>query len=214
MLRSRLLLLNSLLLLALLGNHWGRRIESATVTQTDIVRNLSLPFRDWKVTNSVVSKSDLAQLEPDDTLVRNYQGPQNAQVEFTVIVGHRKRTVHTPTLCLNGGGWEVLSQRYLDIPIEGRKVHAVRQLMTREGTQAYMTYFFTDGDYSSPSLAQYQTVQLLKRLRASVPLGALVRMIVPITSSPADADEISDSFALATLPRVLNTLHNTHLELH
>jgi len=214
MLRYRLLLLNSLLLLALLGNHWGRRIESATVTQKDILQHLSLPFRDWKVTNAAISDFDRTQLEPDDALVRNYQSAQNEAVELTVIAGHRKRTIHTPTLCMNGGGWEILSQRYLDIPVPGRKVHAVRQLMIREGRQAYMTYFFTDGDYCSPSLAQFQAVQLVKRLKESVPLGALVRMIVPITNSPADAEEISDAFALATLPQVLTTLQNTRLELH
>lgn len=214
MLRSRLLILNSLLLLALLGNHWGRRIESATVAQKDILHHLSLPFRDWKVSDAAISASDWLQLEPDEALVRNYQSPQMEAVELTVIVGHRKRTVHTPTLCMTGGGWEILSQRYLDIPLPGRKIHAVRQLLTREGKQAYMTYFFTDGDYCSPSLAQFQTVQLLKRLKASVPLGALVRMIVPITGNPADADAISDAFALATLPQVLSTLQNTRLELH
>ena len=214
MLRSRLLLLNSLLLLALLGNHWGRRIESATVTQKDILQHLSLPFRDWKVTNGAITPFDRTQLEPDDVLVRNYLSAQKEAVELTVIAGHRKRTVHTPTLCMNGGGWEILSQRYLDIPVPGRKIHAVRQLMTREGKQAYMTYFFTDGDYCSPSLAQFQAIQLVKRLKESVPLGALVRMIVPITDSPANAEEVSDEFALATLPQVLTTLQNTHLELH
>ncbi|MCW3098151.1 MAG: hypothetical protein JWL77_3769 [Chthonomonadaceae bacterium] len=214
MLRSRLLLLNLILLLALLGNHWGRRIESATIAQKDMLTHLSLPFRDWKATDTVITKGEWNELEPDAALIRHYKSPQNEDAELTVVVGHRKRSVHTPTLCMNGGGWDILSQRYLDLPIPGRKVHAVRQLMTRQGKRIYMTYFFTDGDFCSPSLAQFQTVQLMKRLKATIPLGALVRTILPVGDDLADADELSNAFAAATIPEVLNTMQNTRLEMH
>jgi EpsI family protein len=214
LLRSRLLLLNLILLLALLGNHWGRRIESATITQKDTLMHLALPFRDWKITDSKMDKGDWNVLEPDAALIRHYQSPQNEEADLTVVMGHRKRTVHTPTLCMSGGGWEILSQRYLDLPIPGRKVHAVRQLMTRQGKRAYMTYFFTDGDFCSPSLAQFQTVQLLKRLKARIPMGALVRTILPVGDDLAAADELSNAFAAATIPEVLNTVQNARLEMH
>lgn len=209
-----MLLLNTMLLLALLGSRWGRRMESATIAQKDVLQHLSLPFRDWKVTDVPLAPADWNQLEPDGALIRKYQSPQNETAELTVVMGHRKRTVHTPTLCMSGGGWEILSQHYLDLPLPGRKVHAVRQLMTREGGRCLMTYFFTDGDYCSPSLAQFQSVQLVKRLRARVPIGALVRTIVPVGNDQAASEELSDAFALATVPRVLETLQNTRLEMH
>lgn len=214
MLRSRLLLLNAMLLLALLGSHWGRQIESATIAHKDVLERLSLPFRDWKVTNTSIAKSDWDALEPDAALVRQYQSSQNQTAELTVVMGHRKRTVHTPTLCMSGGGWEIVSQRYLDLPIPGRSVHAVRQLMTREGKLVFMTYFFTDGDFCSPSLAQFQAVQLIQRLKASVPIGALVRTILPVGNDQAAADKLSDDFALATIPGILNTIRTTRLEMH
>jgi EpsI family protein len=214
LLRSRLLLLNTMLLLALLGSHWGRQIESATIERKDILQRLSLPFRDWKVTDVSISKSDWDTLQPDGALIRSYQSPQNQTAELTVVMGHRKRTVHTPTLCMSGGGWEIVSQRYLDLPLPGRNVHAVRQLMTRQGKLVQMTYFFTDGDYASPSLAHFQTVQLIKRLRASVPIGALVRTIVPVGDDPAAADALSNAFAAATVPGVLAALNDTRLQTH
>lgn len=214
MLRSRLLLLNTMLLLALLGSRWGRQIESATIAHKDVLQRLSLPFRDWKVSDSAIAKTDWDQLEPDAALVRHYQSPQNQTAELTVVMGHRKRTVHTPTLCMSGGGWEILSQRYLDLPLPGRKVHAVRQLMTRGGQRLLMTYFFTDGDYCSPSLAQFQTIQLIKRLKARVPIGALVRTIVSVGSDQAAAEKLCDDFAVATVPSILDTVRATRLELH
>jgi EpsI family protein len=131
-----------------------------------------------------------------------------------VVMGHRKRTVHTPTLCMTGGGWEVLSQRYFDLPLPGRTVHAARQLMTREGNLVLMTYFFTDGDFSSPSLAHFQTVQLFERLRSSVPLGALVRTIVPVGKDQVAAEALADAFDIATIPGVLQSLRSVRLEIH
>ena len=214
MLRSRLLILNSILLLAVLGSCRARRSESATLARKDVLQRLALPFRDWKASDSSLAKSDWEILEPDAALIRRYEGADNRSAELTVVMGHRKRTVHTPTLCMSGGGWETLSQRYLDLPLPGRKVHAVRQLMTREGKRLLMTYFFTDGDYCSPSLAQFQTVQLIQRLKASVPIGALVRTTVPVGSDQAASEQISDEFAAATVPQILETLRHTRVEMH
>jgi EpsI family protein len=147
LLRSRLLILNTMLLLALLGSHWGRRLDSATIAQKDVLQRLPLPFRDWKSSDATITKSDWEALEPDAALMRNYTSSQNQLVELTIVMGHRKRTVHTPTLCMSGGGWEILSQHYLDLPVPGKQVHAVRQLMTRKGSLLLMTYFFTDGEF-------------------------------------------------------------------
>ena len=213
MLRSRILILNAMLLLALLGSHWGRSLESATIAHKDVLERLALPFRDWKSSDSAIAPSDWKTLEPDAALVRNYHSPQNQSVELTVVMGHRKRTVHTPTLCMTGGGWEILSQRYLDIPLPGRQVHAMRQLMMRQGHLLMMTYFFTDGIFCSPSLAHFQTVQLVSRLKANVPIGALVRTIVPVGSDVAAAENLSDSFTQATLPTLLQTIRNTRLQM-
>ena len=214
MLRSRLLQVNLILLLALLGSHWGRSIEGATIAHKEVLQQLSLPFRDWKSVDSNIEKLDWEILEPDAALVRRYVSADNQAAELTVVMGHRKKTVHTPTLCMSGGGWEVVSQRYIDLPLPGRKVHAVRQVMTHEGQRVAMTYFFTDGDFCSPSLAQFQTVQLVKRLKATVPLGALVRTIVPIKGDSADSDSLSDEFAAATIPGILTTIQTTRLETH
>jgi EpsI family protein len=214
LLKSRLLLLNTMLLLALLGSHWGRRIENATIAHQDVLKHLSLPFRDWKASDVAISKADWDQLEPDAALIRHYQSPEHQVAELTVLLGHRKRTVHTPTLCMNGGGWEIMSQRYLDLPIPGKEVHAVRQLMTREGKFVLMTYFFTDGEFCSPSLAHFQSVQLISRLKANVPIGALVRTIVSVESDPIAAENISNAFASAVVPHVLDTIQHTRLEIH
>src|SRR5690348_5237784 len=105
MVRFRLLIINSLLLLTILGSHWGRSVESATIAHPDFLARLELPFRDWKATDSVLSDSDRNLLQPDAILLRRYLASDGHWAELAVVAGHRKRSIHTPGFCMAGGGW-------------------------------------------------------------------------------------------------------------
>lgn len=210
--KYRLLIANAILLAALAGSAWGRRVENAEVSRTDFLRPLVLPFRGWKTSDAALSPSDLQLLKPDATLVRRYAGPDGQEAELAVIAGHRKSSVHTPGFCMVGGGWEITSQQVHTVALPGRTVEAVRATMVSEGHQILATYFFTDGEDSTSSLVRFQGTQLLKRFRSQVPVGALVRIIVPVRTSVEDAGKLSDEFAAATVPPVLATLRSVHLE--
>ena len=214
MFRYRLLIINSILLLALLGAYWGRRVEDAVPSRTDFLRPLDLPFRGWKTTDAVLTPSDLNLLKPDAVLVRRYQGPDGQSAELAVIAGHRKQSVHTPGFCMVGGGWEALVQGECDLVLGDRRIPAVRSVMAVGARQVVATYFFTDGDYCTRSLVQFQGVQLLKRFRQEIPVGALVRILVPIRTDRAEAERLADDFARATVPKVLASLRLTHLQTH
>ena len=58
--RYRLLCVNAVVLIALMGSLWGRHIESATVAHPDFLRPLSLPFHDWKPRDVEITKHDIA----------------------------------------------------------------------------------------------------------------------------------------------------------
>lgn len=212
MLRCRLWILNSVLLLTLLASLWGRRIESATLPHADFLRQLNLPFRDWTPTDAILTTDERQLLEPDAVLVRRYQSRTGESAELAVIAGHRKKTVHTPGFCMAGGGWETLWQQETLIALPDRKVTATQALMAREGRQILVTYFFTDGDYCTRSLVQFQGVQMLKRFHARVPLGALVRLIIPVQTDEDAARTLQADFARALLPPVLQSLRQARLE--
>src|SRR5436309_3176064 len=110
MTRWRLLILNSLLLLTLLGSQLGRRVESASLAHSDFLRALPLPFRNWKTADTLLAQSDLDLLEPDATLMRQYKSSDGQWAELAIIAGHRKKSIHTPGFCMAGGGWEILTQ--------------------------------------------------------------------------------------------------------
>jgi EpsI family protein len=209
--RYRLWILNTLLLLILVGSHLGRRVESASVAHSDFLRDLNLPYRDWKTTDIALSASDLTILQPDATLVRQYVGPKGQWAELAIIAGHRKKSIHTPAFCMTGGGWTTETQQSCLITVPGRTLSGMKMRMIKERDQLLVIYFFTDGAYSTSNLVQFQASQMLKRFGAEVPLGALVRVTVPVGSDAAAAESLCTDFAQATLPGVLQTLRQTHL---
>ena len=211
MIRFRLLILNVILLLALFGSHIGRRIESASFTHASFLHDLKLPFRGWTPTEEAVPPKDLALLDPDATLMRTYTAPDHAWAQLTVIAGHRKKSIHNPGFCIAGSGWDILTQQDTQLVLPGRRIRATRALMSSDGKQLLTTYFYTDGSYCTNNLIQFQGVQVLKRFRAEVPIGALIRVMVPVTTNEAEAENTSNEFIQATLPRTLEALRAAHL---
>jgi EpsI family protein len=145
--------------------------------------------------------------------MRRYQAADGQWAELAVIAGHRKRSIHTPAVCMVGGGWDTLTQQTATLPLSGRPIPAMRLLMSKEGKQLLVTYFFTDGDACLNNLVQFQGFQALKRLRGQAPLGALARIIVPVCGDAEQAARETDAFAQATLPGTLAALRQTHLGL-
>lgn len=217
LMRHRFWVLNGALVLALAGSAWGSRTANLEPTRTDFLRPLSLPFRGWKTADVPVSDREKDLLRPDAVLVRRYaprDGGENAPyVELAVVAGHRKQTVHTPAFCMAGGGWETLSRGEAKLEAGAEPVLAVQTLMARGNAQLLATYYFTDGEFSTRSLVQYQGLQMLKRFRSEPPLGALVRITVPVgEGGPDAARKTTEEFARTVLPGVMQTLRSVRRE--
>ena len=216
MVRYRLLLANAFLLLALFGGYWGRRIESASLTSGDLLSRLNLPYKNWKSADFAIPANELRLLEPDATLARRYQSPTGETVELMVIVGHRKRSIHLPSYCMAGGGWDTLSQRDVSLPQPGGlAIPAAQARMTRDGSTTLATYFFTDGVHNTRSLTQFQAQQIADRFHAHLAPGALVRILIPTGNgpdAPQKAAALTENFAASVLPSVLDSLRNARLE--
>jgi EpsI family protein len=209
--RYRFLILNSILLLTLLGSQWGRHVEAAGVTHTDSLQRLTLSFRDWTPSEMALTPAEVSMLEPDAVLLKLFSARSGEQAQLAVIAGHRKKSVHTPGFCMAGGGWETLWQKDTSIAIRGKAIPATQALMEKDGQHLLATYFFTNGEYCTRNLLQFQSVQFFKRFGSEIPVGALVRIIVPVRADEASAVRLSDEFAAAVLPPTLNGLHQMHL---
>jgi EpsI family protein len=214
--RYRLLAVNGILLLAAAGSHWGRQLEAAGLPQADLLQQAGIQFRNWKATDKELTKDERDLLQPDAVLIRRFTAPPGSPVgpsaELAVVAGHRKQTIHTPGFCMTGGGWELVSQRPCRLTLPEGEVPATRAVMLRQGARIVVTYFFTDGRYSTPNLVRFQGTQLVKRLQAQVPLGALVRVLVPVSKDVTAAEKLSDDFARDVIPPVMKSLREAKLE--
>jgi EpsI family protein len=206
--RYRLLLANLVLLFMLVGGSWGRSFDDFELGRPDLLSSLSLPFKDWRAEDTVLSESDLNLLEPDAYLVRRYSAPDGRYAELAVIAGHKKRSVHNPGFCMVGGGWEMLSQSNSEMKVRGATIPITRATISKEGNNLQATYFYTDGEFSTNSPLAFSWAQLTRRFRSQAPIGAMVRIIVPLEEEEAASIRLAESLAQATLPQVLQALQD------
>lgn len=200
-----------ILLLALSGSAWARRIESAKLDDPAFLTRLNPQFAGWSHEDVELSPDEMTLLEPDAYLIRRFTSKTGEGVELAIVAGHRKRTVHTPGFCMAGGGWETLRQSQPNLTVDGRPIQATQLLQSRQGNRILTTYFFTDGEFATNSLMRFQGAQLLKRFQANVPLGAMIRILAPVRTSPERAEALTKEVAADVLPGVLAGLRARRL---
>jgi EpsI family protein len=203
----RLWLVNSFFLLALAGAFWGRYSEGAVLAPRDFFRGVDLRFRDWKSEDQPMATDEAKMLNPDAFLLRRYQSPDKREgAELAVIAGHEKRTVHSPAFCMAGDGWETVAEMEDALEVGGQRIPVRRVMQTKEGRWELSTYFYTDGETSTANLLGFQSRQLFTRLRGGLPVGALVRILVPVSKDGVAAQRLTSELAQATLPQLLQRL--------
>jgi EpsI family protein len=210
--QRRFAVVNSVLLLTLLGSYWGQRTAGAAASfPTEFLSSTTVPLQGWTYTEMKLTEHEREILKPDAVLLRNYRSPKGEMVQLAVIAGHRKQTVHTPAFCMTGGGWNTTSTRDWSAQIGDVAVSATKASMMQGQQRLLAIYFFSDGSYGTRSLPRFQAEQFLQRVRGQVPMGALVRVLVPVAGQDeAAAERLADRFLRAALPDVLRRIHLAH----
>jgi EpsI family protein len=210
----RLLLACVPLVLALAGGAWADHSERLMGSPGNFLQGLQLPYQEWKTEDRALTRIEQDELQPDSVLIRQYQSARQSDwVELAVISGRHKRSIHSPGSCLVGCGWERLVEDSRDLSISSEKLRVTRSLMVLGSRKLMLTYFFTDGEYSSPQLVTFQAMQLWKRMLPHPPVQALVRITVPVTTTLADAEQRTDEFATEALPPILQRLRDARQNL-
>jgi EpsI family protein len=132
----------------------------------------------------------MKMLAPDAYLNREYVSDDGLRVHLAAIYGHRKTTFHSPGFCLLGGGWNITSKSRLEFrPTGGRPVPLNRFVLNREGREAVVLYYYVEDHRATTSWVTHQAYLAWDRLRRGRPVGALVRLTVPVISTAEDATQ-------------------------
>lgn len=206
---KRYLIVNLILMMTVLGIYGASRTTPPDGAYKDCLKGINLPFRDWSPEEQTLTPREAEILRPDTVLLRQYGDVLTGEnVGLAIVAGHRKQTVHTPSFCMAGGGWNTISESEQKLTLGDTKIDTVRSIMEAQGQRILVIYFFTDGTNSQRSLPAFQTAQFLQRLRGYPSWGALVRISVPIVKDQAAAEALSEEFARTVLPPVLQRLRD------
>ena len=196
------------ILLLTLGSTLLERRTGSVKSRADYLQEFPLPFRDWVETRQELTPHERSLLLPDAVLLRQYRSSDGEAAELAILAGHRKQTVHTPAFCMAGSGWQTITKNDVPLLIDGMPITATRLLMENQDKSIIVTYFFTNGYHSHQSLVRFQMEQYLDRIRGKVPLGALVRIIIPVQKTRSDAEILSNEFSKTVLPGLMAQLRH------
>lgn len=148
-------------------------------------------------------------LRADDYLVRNYVQPDGRGVNFYVGYYQTQRngaTYHSPLNCLPGAGWTLNEPATIRItPAHGGAPFEANRYIIQNGEARQLLIYWYQGRGRAVASEYwgkvFTVVDSVKRRRSD---GAMVRVIVPVQKSEAEALALATDFAAQTAPLLPN----------
>ncbi|MFO8175891.1 MAG: EpsI family protein [Longimicrobiales bacterium] len=159
-----------------------------------------------------VSEAEATVVGFDDYLLRVYMPAEDesdnpgGEAWVSTYVGYYEsqtqgRTIHSPKNCLPGGGWEPLRSTVAEIAVPGDAVHRVnRYVLQRDADRALVLYWY-QGRGRVAHNEYFVKLDLLKDAAIQRRTDeALVRIVVPVTTSEDEAFQQARTFAETLIP--------------
>ena len=200
------------LVVALCGAAWqlAPARASQTVDRSSFVL-FPMEIDRWKGSTTSLDPVIEQVLGADDYIIADY-APTDGDPPVNLFVAYyRSQTegsgIHSPEVCIPGGGWEVSrwSQRDIMLDNDPARSFAVNRAIIQRGENRQLVYYWFDQRgrrMTSDYAAKFYTVwDSMTQGRSD---GALVRVVTPIHRSggEADADERLRGFLEASLPEL------------
>jgi EpsI family protein len=162
-----------------------------------------------------ISESERAVAGMTDYLMRHYRQAgrvDDGDYDYSVYVGYyasqrQGRTIHSPKNCLPGAGWEALQNTTQTVALEDGGRAVVNRYLLRRGDQAALVLYWYQGRGRIEASEYRVKLDLLRdavlRQRSD---EALVRVVVPVTSTEAAAADLAVRVAAELAPAVWRSL--------
>lgn len=149
-----------------------------------------------------IPDEELAVAGVTSYLMRTYQGTSETgdTTAFSLYIGYydrqmRGKTIHSPKNCLPGGGWEPLASQTATISTASGAATVNRYLLQRDDQQVLVLYWYQGRGriQANEYLVKWDLLRDSALRQRSE--EALVRIVVPITESEADAYAVATRVA-------------------
>lgn len=152
-------------------------------------------------------------LRADDYLARDFALPDGRSANFYVGYYETQRngaTYHSPLNCLPGAGWTLNDPATIQIkPASGGAAFEANRYIIQNGDTRQLLIYWYQGRGRAVASEYwgkiYTVVDSVKRRRSD---GAMVRVIVPVQKSEADALALATDLAAQTAPLLPNFVPN------
>jgi EpsI family protein len=147
-----------------------------------------------------------------DYLLRTYRREGSSTDAFSVYVGYyasqtNGRTIHSPKNCLPGSGWEALASTLATVELTGGESATVNQyLIQNEDQRALVLYWYQGRGRVAHNEYAVKWYLLRDAALFSRSEEALVRIVVPVSSSEEEAFGLARDIAAQLIPSVRDAL--------
>lgn len=161
-----------------------------------------------------ISKSEQAVAGMTNYLMRHYRRPDRADggdYDYSVYVGYyasqrQGRTIHSPKNCLPGAGWEALASTTATVETADGPATVNRYLLKRKDQAALVLYWYQGRGRIESNEYRVKWDLLRDAALNGRSDEALVRIIVPLTSTEEEAAAIAMAVARNVVPAVAQAL--------
>jgi exosortase D (VPLPA-CTERM-specific) len=182
----------------------GLPVRTEIIPQRQPLALFPMEFNGWHGTPQTLDGESLDALTLTDYLLADYTDEASAAgpLNFYVAYYASQRSgihAHSPQLCIPGGGWSIIMQSTIDMPIAtGGSINANRVVIEKRGVRQIVYYWFEErGRHiaKEDALKYYALRDALVDNRTD---GALVRIVAPVNNEgEASADAMARKFAAA-----------------
>jgi EpsI family protein len=175
------------------------------------LKDFPTAFDSWHMIAQVdVDAETQSILRADDTLSREYMGPQGHGNLFIAYFKTQRQgqSPHSPKNCLPGSGFQPSESGRIDVPVAGGSINVNRYVVSRGEDESVVLYWYqSQGRVIADEFAAkfYLILDSIKHHRSDT---SLVRIVVPVTNGvPREkASELAVQFVQAAYPVVSSWL--------
>ena len=177
-----------------------------------------IAVENWRGLDTALDDDVVAQLGVDDYINRRYVSAPAATAAaaasvppVSLYVGYyasqrQGDTIHSPQNCLPGAGWRPVMADRSSIDLGGRTIPVNRFIIQKGMDRQAVFYWYQGRSRVVASELANKAWLMLDAARLRRTDGGLVRLMTPVSSSPADAFTTLTTFSSAIFPSLSSRL--------